>query len=252
MSWQVFSNPVTLFIGGVTAVVLELAEPRVREGVWRHSRFAAKPLARLQRTGLAAMVTVYGAETHARSMIAGINQRHGRVAGTTPEGLAYRADDPQLLEWVQATAAFGFLQAYHHYARRLSPREHDAYYAEGAPVARLYGAAAPPRSAAEFHALLGSTTPRLEPSPVLEEFLRIMGRVDALPLAARPLQRALIRAAVSLLPAALVAQLQLGSWRLRGWEAPVVQLAAGVAERVRIEAWPDRQARRRLGPGAAG
>ena len=33
VSWQVFKNPVSLFIGGVTTVLLELAEPRVRSGV---------------------------------------------------------------------------------------------------------------------------------------------------------------------------------------------------------------------------
>ena len=29
VSWRVFKNPLSLFIGGVTAVIMELAEPRV-------------------------------------------------------------------------------------------------------------------------------------------------------------------------------------------------------------------------------
>ena len=33
VSWRVFKNPLALFVGGVTAVILELAEPRVRSGV---------------------------------------------------------------------------------------------------------------------------------------------------------------------------------------------------------------------------
>jgi uncharacterized protein (DUF2236 family) len=32
ISWTVFKNPLALFIGGVIAVVLELAEPRMRSG----------------------------------------------------------------------------------------------------------------------------------------------------------------------------------------------------------------------------
>ena len=40
ISWQVFANPVSLFIGGVAAVLLELAEPSVRAGVWDHSASA--------------------------------------------------------------------------------------------------------------------------------------------------------------------------------------------------------------------
>lgn len=58
VSWRVFKNPLSLFIGGVTAVIMELAEPRVRAGVWEHTTFRVDPIRRLRRTGLAAMVTV--------------------------------------------------------------------------------------------------------------------------------------------------------------------------------------------------
>jgi uncharacterized protein (DUF2236 family) len=60
MSWRVFKNPLSLFIGGVSAVILQLSEPRVRTGVWEHTGFRINPVGRLRRTGLAAMVTVYG------------------------------------------------------------------------------------------------------------------------------------------------------------------------------------------------
>src|SRR5882757_5838926 len=83
VSWRVFKNPVSLFVGGVTAVILELAEPRVRTGVWEHSGFRRDPLPRLKRTGLAAMVTVYGARSAAEAMIAGVRHMHERVAGDT-------------------------------------------------------------------------------------------------------------------------------------------------------------------------
>ena len=33
VSWRIFKNPLSLFIGGITAVIMELAEPRVRSGV---------------------------------------------------------------------------------------------------------------------------------------------------------------------------------------------------------------------------
>ncbi|HXI86547.1 MAG TPA: oxygenase MpaB family protein, partial [Parvularculaceae bacterium] len=50
VSWRIFKNPVSLFIGGVAAVLLEFAEPRVRSGVWDHSTFREEPVARLKRT----------------------------------------------------------------------------------------------------------------------------------------------------------------------------------------------------------
>jgi uncharacterized protein (DUF2236 family) len=81
LSWQGFKNPLALFIGGIAAVILELAEPRVRTGVWEHSSFRTDPMRRMQRTGLAAMVTVYGARSAAEAMIAGVVRRHASVQG---------------------------------------------------------------------------------------------------------------------------------------------------------------------------
>jgi uncharacterized protein (DUF2236 family) len=150
VSWRVFKNPISLFVGGVTAVILELAEPRVRTGVWEHSSFRTDPLPRLKRTGLAAMVTVYGARSTAEKMIAGVRRMHDRVTGDTPAGAAYRANDVELLDWVQATASFGFMEAYHAYARPLSAADRDRFYAEAAPAAALYGAVGAPASVAEW------------------------------------------------------------------------------------------------------
>jgi uncharacterized protein (DUF2236 family) len=106
VSWHVFKNPLSLFVGGVSAVVLQLAEPRVRTGVWEHSNFRMDPVGRLRRTGLAAMVTVYGAHSTAEAMIARVRRMHDRIAGTTSSGEVYHANDPELLSWVQGTAAY--------------------------------------------------------------------------------------------------------------------------------------------------
>src|SRR5690606_31233037 len=132
ISWRIFKNPVTLFIGGVAAVLLELAEPSVRSGVWDHSSFQADPVTRPRRTGAAAMMTVYGPRNAAEAMIARVVRMHGKVTGTTPGGVPYYANDPRLLDWVQATASFGFIEAYSHYAQRLTHQEKSLAFAEGA------------------------------------------------------------------------------------------------------------------------
>src|SRR5262249_31928364 len=170
VSWRVFKNPLSLFIGGIAAVIMELAEPRVRTGVWEHTAFRVDPIRRLRRTGLAAMVTIYGARRTAEAMIARVRQMHDRVAGSTPTGKAYRANDPELLNWVQGTAAYGFLQAYHAYVRPLSNLERDRFYAEGTLAASLYGASAATSEAAlelRFEAMAN----QLERSDILFEFL---------------------------------------------------------------------------------
>jgi uncharacterized protein (DUF2236 family) len=200
VSWRIFKNPVALFVGGVAAVILELAEPSVRTGVWEHSSFRKDPIGRLRRTGLAAMITVYGARSIAVPMIAGVVRRHAAVDGETPAGIRYAANDPRLLEWVHATAAFSFAQAYSRYVAPMSPNELDAFYREGVPAARLYGALDAPLSAAAMRDLFDSKRGRLDASPVVFQFLEIMRATAALPRPFLWLQPILVRAAVDLVP----------------------------------------------------
>lgn len=247
VSWQVFKNPVSLFIGGITAVLLELAEPRVRSGVWDHTSFRTDPLPRMKRTGMAAMVTVYGARSVAEKMIAGVGRMHGRVAGVTPDGQAYRADDPELLDWVQVTASYGFMQAYHRFVRPLSQAERDQFYAEAAPSAVLYGAVGAPRSEAEQEAQFQAMRPKLEPSAIVLEFLEIVGKVKSLPPGLRWFQTMLVRAAVSTLPDWTQQQLGIADRGLRKGEARIIGVLGRVADRVALKSAPPAQASVRVG-----
>jgi uncharacterized protein (DUF2236 family) len=251
VAWRIFKNPVTTYIGGVTAVVLELAEPRVRTGVWNHSGFRNDPLRRLRRTGLAAMVTVYGARSNAEAMIAGVRRMHDRVRGETPRGETYSANDPELLNWVQATAAFGFVEAYHVYAAPLTLAERDRYYRDGRVAASLYGATSSPRSEGELEALFLAMRPRLEASPIIFEFLHIMRTTRILPRLLQPVQPLLVRAAISLTPPWVRDLLGLGDdYGLRAWEAMLVRQGAALADQIMLDSSPAVQACLRLGlPG---
>jgi uncharacterized protein (DUF2236 family) len=173
---------------------------------------------------------------------------HERVRGTTPEGVPYHANDPELLRWVQATAAFGFVEAYHAYVRPLPPAEKDRYYAEGAPAARLYGAEEIPLGDDAIRRLFDAMLPRLQPSPVVFEFLDIMERAAILPAPLRPFQHMLMRAAVDLTPPPVRAVLGLDRRHgLRGWEAGPVRLAGAMADRLVVQTSPAVQACLRLG-----
>jgi uncharacterized protein (DUF2236 family) len=246
VSWRVFKNPLSLFIGGVTAVILELAEPRVRTGIWEHTTFRVDPVRRLRRTGLAAMVTIYGARSTAEAMIARVRRMHDGVAGTTPSGEAYRANDAELLNWVQGTAAYGFLRAYHDYVRPLSPAARNRFYAEGAAPARLYGAAGAPRSEAELETLFQQTAGRLQRSPIVFEFISIMRSAPILPLMLRPAQHLLVRAAVELTPRWARTILGLDGHGLRPWEGELVWQAGALADRVVLASSPAVLACRRM------
>jgi uncharacterized protein (DUF2236 family) len=205
-------------------------------------------MGRLRRTGMAAMVTVYGARSIAEPMIAGVVRMHGKVAGETAAGVAYSASDTRLLTWVQATASFGFAEAYHRYVAPLEAVEFDALYSEASPTSRLYGALQMPVSNAELHALFDSMRGRLEASPIIFEFLDIMRKTPVFPWPLLGLQRLLVRAAVDLIPDWTRTCLGLtASHGLRPHERSVVNLAGSLADRIVLPEGPAAQACLRLG-----
>ena len=237
VQWRVFKNPIALGIGGVAAVLLEFADARIRSGVWDHSTYKADPIGRSKRTGIAAMLGVYGPQSAARRVIQGVTNMHGRVNGQTPSGDDYRAMDPELLDWVSATAAYGFVTAYHRFVAPLSLSDQDRYFRDGAIVARLYGVQSSPRSVDDFMVMLDQRLDRFEPHPIVEEFLAIIQSGKAAPGTPRFLHRALGRAAVSLLPDKVRARLNLGpAYDLSFFDRLALRTVAGF-----IEKKPDRQ-----------
>lgn len=222
VQWRVFRNPIALGVGGVAAVLLEFADARIRSGVWDHSLYKVDPIGRSKRTGMAAMAGVYGPASSARRLIGGVTRMHGKVSGTTPDGQAYKALDPVLLNWVHATAAYGFLKAYCRFVRPLSKADQDRFFAEGKPVAELYQVTRTVSSEAEFMAMMEELLPGFEPHPINLEFLEIIQSGKAAPSVPRFLHRALARGAVAILPPAVRRRLELG----REWD---LTLADGLA-----------------------
>ncbi|HWK64416.1 MAG TPA: oxygenase MpaB family protein [Rhizobiaceae bacterium] len=247
MSWRIFKNPVALFVGGVAAVILELAEPSVRSGVWDHSSFRKDAVTRLRRTGAAAMMTVYGPRTAAEKMIKGVVRAHEKIRGKTPSGVPYRANDPRLLNWVQATASYGFIEAYHRFVSPLSPEERSLAFGEGATAAELYGATNAPTSLSEWERLLDEMRPGLERSEIIFEFLDIVRRAPAMPWPLRTFQHLLVRAAVDIVPTDLQIGLGLRGLGLSPLGRRIVRVAGRIADRVPLLSAPPAQASIRMG-----
>jgi uncharacterized protein (DUF2236 family) len=248
VQWRIYKNPIALGIGGVAAVLLEFADARIRSGVWDHSTYKLDPIGRSKRTGTAAMVGVYGPQAAARRVIQGVGNMHAKVTGETPKGEAYRALDPELLDWVAATAAYGFLNAYDRFVAKVSEADQTRFYAEGATIGRLYGVEQSLTSNAHFMAMMEHLAPRFEPHPIVEEFLGIIQSGQAAPGTPKFLHKALARAAVSLLPPLVRQKLGLGrAYDLTLTDRIALRIVGAIAERTPDLNGPPCQACVRLG-----
>ena len=248
VSWRVFKNPIALGIGGIAAVLLEFADARIRSGVWDHSVFKTDPIGRSQRTGTAAMVGVYGPESAARRVIQGVTNMHMKVTGTTPKGEEYKALDVELLDWVSATASYGFLTAYDRFVKPVSEEDKTRFYQEGADVARLYGAENPILSSADFDAMLEKLLPRFEPHEINTEFLNIVKTRDSVGPIPKSLQSSIANASVSILPPKVREVLELGpEYDLSTSGKLAIKALGTMAEHIPVKTLPAAGAATRLG-----
>lgn len=248
VAWRIYKNPIALGIGGVAAVLMEFADPRIRSGVWDHSIYKVDPIGRSERTGYAAMIGVYGPRDAARRAIEGVNRMHAKVKGDTPGGIAYTAQDPELLDWVSATAGYGFLTAYHRFVAPVSHADQERFFREGADIAALYGVQNKLTSRADFITMMEKLAPGFEPHPINIEFLDIIQSGRAAPSIPRFLHRALARGAVSILPPLIREKLALGrAYDLTFADRLSIKLVARIAERKHDPQSPPAQASVRMG-----
>jgi uncharacterized protein (DUF2236 family) len=196
----VHADIVSMMIGGMAALLLQMLHPHALRGVLDHSNFRADMHGRLRRTARFIAVTSFGDRADAEAAIARVNAIHERVKGTLPDGTPYSAQDPATLAWVHVTGATSFLEAYLRHVRPgMSGADQDEYFRQFALVARKLGADPVPETREEARAIMRAMRPQLEGSPEAREVARLIvdGRASG---AAAAIQPALSIAAVDLLP----------------------------------------------------
>jgi uncharacterized protein (DUF2236 family) len=156
---RVGNSPLTPFLGGGPAVLLQVAHPLVAAGVVHHSDYRRDLWRRLARTLRTLYLIAYGTKEEAERAGEVVQAVHAHVHGKTqtqlgrfPPGTPYAASDPELMLWVHATLVEASLSVYQRFVRVLSPADQERYYREMALVARLFGtpASAIPPSLADF------------------------------------------------------------------------------------------------------
>ena len=152
-------TPVTPFLGGGAAVLLQVAHPLVASGVVQHSGYKQDLWQRLYGTLRALYQITFGDRAEAEQAAAVVKRVHARVHGSTatqlgrfPAGTRYSANDPDLMLWVHATLVHSSLAAYQQFVQPLTAAELERYHAEMSLVAELFGTPARvlPRSYREF------------------------------------------------------------------------------------------------------
>ncbi|RYD88088.1 MAG: DUF2236 domain-containing protein [Sphingomonadales bacterium] len=200
--WRVHGDVVTMMVGGVSALLLQMLHPAVLAGVWDHSAFRQDMLGRLRRTARFIAVTGYDSREAAEAAIEKVREVHTRVKGVLPDGTPYAADEPRLLAWVHVTEAVCFLDAWIRYAEpRMPLADQDRYFAEFAIIAEALGADPVPRTRAEAEALIQSMRGELMSDARTREVARLVLAQPAPSLAMKPFQTMIFAAAVDLLPA---------------------------------------------------
>jgi len=157
---RIGNSPLTPFLGGGPAVLLQVAHPLIAVGVVQHSDYRRDLWRRLARTLRALYLIAYGTKAEAERAGEAVQAVHARVEGRTqtqlgrfPAGTSYSASDPELMLWVHATLVEASLTVYQRFVRALPAESQERYYQEMAQVARLFGTPASvlPRSLSEFH-----------------------------------------------------------------------------------------------------
>lgn len=211
----------SMFIGGLSALLLQSLHPLAMAGVHEHSGYRGDPWGRLARTSRFLAVTTYGSAEDARRQIKAVRAVHRRVLGVLPDGRTYSASDPHLITWVHICEIDCFLRSYARYGSgTLTPDEADEYVAQTGRVAAALGAVDVPATVAELRAMLLAFRPELEGTPVARATARYLVATPPLPVALRPAYLPIAAAAVGLLP-------RWARWPLRLPWLPVTEATLG-------------------------
>jgi len=211
----------SMFIGGLSALLLQSLHPLAMAGVHEHSGYQGDPWGRLARTSRFLAVTTYGSADDARRQMNAVKAVHERVRGVAPDGRPYAASDPHLITWVHICEIDSFLRSYERYGSgTLTPDEADEYVAQTGRVASGLGAVQVPRTVADLTAMLQSYRPELEGTPVARATARYLVLTPPLPVALRPAYLPIAAAAIGLLP-------RWARWPLRLPWLPVTEATVG-------------------------
>jgi uncharacterized protein (DUF2236 family) len=200
-----------VMLAGPRALLMQAAHPLAVEGLLAHTGDLEEPYQRLERTAEVMTEIAYGSRERADRMTRRVRAMHRRARGELdrdvgpfPKGTPYAADDPELLMWVLFGLVDSGMVVYERFVKRLSRDEKEAYWFDFRVVGQLFGLE-PEQMPAD---LAGLDRYRDEMYASGRIYVSFWARTKAreivldppVPLAARPLVRAVNQITIALLP----------------------------------------------------
>jgi uncharacterized protein (DUF2236 family) len=205
VSWELHTDVSAVAIAGTAAIAMELLHPSVMAGVGQQSNYREDPFRRARTTFGWVITNTFGSTRAAERMIERVKRMHERVNGTRPDGVPYRALEPELIAWVHSSIPYAVMTAYERFNRPLSVEEKDRYLDEQSVIALMSGAEEVPTTLADLEAFIEEMRPKLAYTDMLGEFFDFLveGPIGALtppgPLAG-PSKRFQVASGMSLAP----------------------------------------------------
>ncbi len=145
MTWKIYREP-TMLLGGISALLLQIAHPAIAEGVRKFSNFHEEYLYRAHRTFNAMAGFYFGSEELALKTARRLFQMHGMIRGNIGRKVdgwwqveKFCARDPELLTWVLATLVETSLRITELINGPLPRSEKEQFFQESKIIATLMG-----------------------------------------------------------------------------------------------------------------
>ena len=170
MSWEINGDLPSILIAGISSIVMEILHPSVMAGVQDLSRYREEPERRGRTTFGYVVTTTFGNTKAATRLINAVKGMHAQVEGARPDGVPYRALDPELIGWVHTCIPWAIMEAFHRYRRPLTVSERNRYLREQAVIGRMGGAGPIPETVAELEEYAEAMRPKLSVNHQTLEF----------------------------------------------------------------------------------
>lgn len=171
ISWEINGDLASIGAAGMAAIIMEVLHPSVMAGVFEQSSYDTEPFRRAQNTLGYVLRTTFGNTAAATSVINRVKKVHSHINGVRPDGVEYRALDPELIGWVHTCIPWAVMEAFDRYCRPLTTAERNQYLAEQAPIGRMGGAEWVPETMAELEDYVERMRPLMSMNEQTRQFI---------------------------------------------------------------------------------